>query len=71
LNTVNYKKLLNSKWTAVSPIKKEKHFLVIQVDVDEDQVITRCVQQALISKRDIEINWRDLKNPQIWIQGWK
>ncbi len=28
MNKINPQKLLNSKWTAVKPVKKEKHFLV-------------------------------------------
>jgi tryptophan-rich hypothetical protein len=68
---VNPKKLLNSKWTATTPMHKEKHFLVITLEVDEDQTISKCVLQALMSKRDINIKWQDLKDPQKWVQGWK
>lgn len=28
MNQINPSKLLNSKWTAVKPINREKHFLV-------------------------------------------
>jgi len=28
---LNAKKLLNSKWTAVSPMNKEKHFIISQI----------------------------------------
>jgi tryptophan-rich hypothetical protein len=71
VNKVSPKKLLNSKWTAMSPINKEKHFMVIEIDVDEDQVVCACTLQAIMSKRDIDILWRDLKDPQKWGQGWK
>jgi hypothetical protein len=27
MNNINPKKLLNSKWTAVTPVNKEKHFM--------------------------------------------
>ncbi|NLZ79547.1 MAG: TIGR02450 family Trp-rich protein, partial [Gammaproteobacteria bacterium] len=28
MHRINPKKLLHSKWTAVSPVNKEKHFMV-------------------------------------------
>lgn len=71
MNKVNPKKLLNSKWTAVKPLEKEKHFLIIDVDYDEDQLVIECVMQALMSKRNFAIEWRDLKNTEQWLQGWK
>ena len=30
MNRINPTKLLRSKWTAVSPVKKEKHFMVTE-----------------------------------------
>lgn len=40
-NVVNKKKLLNSKWTAVNPKNKEKHFQVTKVslNINDCQVI--------------------------------
>ena len=32
MNALNPKKLLNSKWTSVNPVNKEKHFLVTEVE---------------------------------------
>jgi len=40
VNRINPKKLLNSKWTAVNPTKKEKHFLITEVEFDEEGVVT-------------------------------
>ena len=71
MNKLSPKKLLNSKWTARSPINKEKHFLIVDLEVDDDQIVTGCTLQAIMSKRDIEIAWRDLRDPQKWVQGWK
>jgi tryptophan-rich hypothetical protein len=71
LNRINPKKLLNSKWTAINPVSKEKHFLVLEVEFDDNQTLVRCVIQAVMSKRDIEIDWRDLKDQEQWKQGWK
>ena len=46
MNTLNPKKLLNSKWTAVKPSNKGKHFLVTEVEFEEDGVITHCLIEA-------------------------
>ncbi|MGO1500784.1 MAG: TIGR02450 family Trp-rich protein [Marinobacter sp.] len=41
MNNFNPKKLLNSKWTAVNPVNKEKHFLVTELEInEEDNVVT-------------------------------
>jgi tryptophan-rich hypothetical protein len=71
MNKINPKKLLGSKWTAVKPSYKEKHFLVSDVEFDENEVVVSCSIEAVMSKRILPINWRDLKNDSIWIQGWK
>ena len=39
MNRINPKKLFRSKWTAVSPMKKEKHFMVTEVEFDEGEVV--------------------------------
>ncbi|MAD58462.1 MAG: TIGR02450 family Trp-rich protein [Porticoccus sp.] len=69
-NKVNFKKLLNSKWTSVSPTNKEKHFLVIQVDYNEKGEISSCFIEAILSKHIISLDWRELKDPKIWLNGW-
>lgn len=70
MNKLSPKKLMQSKWTATTPINKEKHFLIVSVDINEDQSIEQCILQAIMSKRDIPIAWRELKDPQKWTQGW-
>ena len=71
MNKINPRKLLNSKWTAVTPTGKEKHFMVTEVGFDEEGIVALCSIEALISKRSIPINWHDLKNENNWVQGWK
>ena len=39
-NPVNQKKLPMSKWTAVSPVDREKHFLVVDWIRDDEGVPT-------------------------------
>ncbi|EHC06529.1 MULTISPECIES: TIGR02450 family Trp-rich protein [Shewanella] len=71
MNKINPKKLLNSKWTAVKPTNKEKHFLVTEIEFDEEGVVISCSIEAVMSKRVIPINWHDLKDEGLWLQGWK
>jgi len=71
MNPVNPKKLLNSKWTAASPVRKEKHFLVTEVDYDEDGSVIHCMMEAVMTRRSFSISWQDLKNKDQWLFGWQ
>ena len=71
MNQINPRKLLNSKWTAVNPAKKEKHFVVTEIEFDEDGKVRHCLIEAVISNRSEPIDWRELKNQHNWLQGWK
>ncbi|WP_366652718.1 MULTISPECIES: TIGR02450 family Trp-rich protein [unclassified Methylophaga] len=71
VNRINPAKLHHSKWTAVNPIKREKHFLVSDIEFDEDGSVTSCKLEAIISKQLYSIDWTELKNQEKWIQGWK
>jgi tryptophan-rich hypothetical protein len=72
-NKIHPKKLLLSKWTAVHPIDKQKHFLVSKVITPEDsEVMIEFVEiEAVYSKKVRQIAWRDLLNGEEWLQGWK
>ena len=71
MSPINHKKLLHSKWTAVQPVNKEKHFMVTEVEFDEEGVVVDCVIEAVMSKRTESIDWTVLKNTDSWRQGWK
>ena len=71
MSSISPKKLLNSKWTAVRPVNKEKHFLVTEVDFDENGVVIHCLMEALMTRRSMQISWRDLKNKEAWLAGWR
>jgi tryptophan-rich hypothetical protein len=70
---INPTKLLLSKWTAVRPVNKEKHFLVIKlIDPEiEGDPLELIELEAIFSQRVIVMNWRELKNVDNWLQGWK
>lgn len=71
MNRITPKKLLNSKWTAVTPVNKEKHFIITEMEFDEEGAVLSCVIEAVMSKRQVVINWQDLKDRQRWLQGWQ
>ncbi len=71
MNKINPRKLLNSKWTAVTPANKEKHFLISEIEFDEEGLVVSCCIEAVMSKRSRQIDWRDLKDESNWAHGWK
>ncbi|KZX78585.1 hypothetical protein A3715_19425 [Oleiphilus sp. HI0009] len=71
MNKIDPKKLLNSKWTAVKPLNKEKHFMVAEVEFDEEGEVIHCLLEAIISRRTTAIDWRQLRDKTLWKQGWK
>lgn len=70
MNKINPKKLLRSKWTAVHPTNKEKHFLITELKLDDDGEVIHCLIEAVFTKREEAINWQDLKDSERWVQGW-
>ena len=72
MNPLNPKKLLLTKWTAVTPVAKQKHFLVsrvIQPALDEDQIELVEIESVFSNATQI-IPWRELQNDSVWRQGW-
>lgn len=55
MNQINPKKLLNSKWTAVKPKNKEKHFIISEIEFDEDDSVLSCSIEAVMTKRLLPI----------------
>ncbi|MFA9217877.1 MAG: TIGR02450 family Trp-rich protein [Sphingomonadaceae bacterium] len=69
---VSPKKLRLSKWTAVQPQHREKHFLVVEVVEPETEggAITDIVLEAVHSRRRQTLPWRALDDAAQWRQGW-
>ena len=59
MNTFNPKKLLLSKWTAVNPKNKERHFIVTELIKDEEENITACILEAVMNKNNYEMDFVD------------
>lgn len=73
MRRLNPKKLLLSKWTAVTPMNKEKHFIVssaIQPN-NEELPVEQFVLEAVHSGKSRVIHWHELLNEEQWLQGWK
>ena len=66
------KKLLLTKWTAVKPLAKNKHFLVSKVILPEppDAKIEWIEVEAVFSKKVTRIQWRELQDETRWRRGW-
>ncbi len=72
MNPLNPKKLLLTKWTAVKPVAKQKHFSVNRVIQPEQPTdpIELVEIEAVFSKATQIIKWRDLQDSGEWLQGW-
>jgi tryptophan-rich hypothetical protein len=66
------KKLLHTKWTAVAPKNKEKHFLVTQViePVPPGSPVVSVEIEAVHTKHARIIGWRELTDTAQWRRGW-
>ena len=72
MNPLNPKKLLLTKWTAIKPINKQKHFWVsrvIQPEFETDSVEFVEIE-SVFSKATQIIKLRALQNDEVWRQGW-
>ena len=75
MNPLHPKKLLLSKWTAVSPVARQKHFLVSRVLLPEvpelpDAPVEWVEIEAVHSGQVRRIKWRELRDSAVWRQGW-
>ncbi len=72
MNPLSSKKLLLTKWTAVMPRNREKHFVV--VGVIEPELPSMRVEQveleAVHYKQVYLLHWRELTDASLWRQGW-
>jgi len=72
MNPINPKKLVLSKWTAVTPMAKQKHFLISRViqPTTETDPVEWVEIESVFSKATQIIQWRELQNDEVWRQGW-
>lgn len=72
MTALHPKKLLLSKWTAVKPVARQKHFLVTKVILPEppDSPVLWIDIESVYSKKVRRIQWRELLDENVWRQGW-
>lgn len=70
VNQLSPKKLLHTKWTAAKPVNREKHFLVTEVHEDDEGNPQTVTVQAVYSKKERVLDWRELKDDGQWRRGW-
>ena len=78
MNQVQPKKLLLTKWTAVQPIAKNKHFLVSKIIKPESPDLLNLPEatiewielEAVLSKTVTRMRWQELRDTAMWKQGW-
>ncbi len=71
-NRISPKKLMLSKWTAVNPQHRERHFVVTRV-IEPEPPAVRIEQvelEAVHSRRVQTVDWRELTDTAVWRQGW-
>jgi tryptophan-rich hypothetical protein len=70
MNRFNPSKLQLSKWTAMLPRNREKHFIVTKLVQDDVGNVTHCVIEAVHSHREQLLEWQELRESAKWRQGW-
>ncbi|GGD11513.1 TIGR02450 family Trp-rich protein [Halopseudomonas salina] len=70
MNRINPEKLTLSKWTATRPQNREKHFVVIGCQRDEEDNITTVEIEAVLTRRSDILPWQDLQDSDKWRMGW-
>jgi len=72
MTVLHPKKLLLSKWTAVKPLARQKHFLLSKVvEPEPPEAPVEWVDiEAVYSRKVRRIRWRELLDETLWRQGW-
>ena len=71
VNRINPEKLQLSKWTALDPQRRQKHFIVIRLLRDENRQVIACELEAVIDRQSYRIDWQELRDDSRWAMGWK
>jgi len=70
---ISPRKLLLSKWTAVEPRDREKHFIVTRLGdpVGPGATPVQVELEAVHSRRSRWLDWRELTDTARWLPGWR
>ena len=44
--------------------------MISECEFDEEGVLILCSIEAVMTKRSSLIDWNELKNNELWLQGW-
>lgn len=64
---ISQNKLLHSKWTALFPVGKEKHFVIVKI---LDPKNHRCQIEAIMTGKRYILDWHALQDKSNWKAGW-
>lgn len=45
--------------------------MVTEVEFDEEGNVIHCLIQAVMTKNEIPMDWNELRDTSLWLQGWK
>jgi tryptophan-rich hypothetical protein len=62
---------MKSKWTAIDPVNRQRHFIVTAVQRDDEGFVVSCELEAVITRKAAQIDWCELKDASHWQMGWK
>lgn len=69
------KHLVDSKWTDLDPVEREKHFIVTRIASKSKShngtTVSAIELRAVISKRSKIVPENELNDPARWSPGWK
>ena len=69
-NRFSKDKLLGSKWTALHPMQKEKHFIVLDWDPKAPEQREKVLVEAVLTRRERLVPVSELRNCKDWRMGW-
>lgn len=72
-NTIPRDHLLGSKWSAVTPADRDKHFTVVRLEraAGKRSTIIGAELEALLSRRVRRATVDELRDPARWLPGWR
>ena len=63
-------RLTNSKWTAVHPGRREKHFIVVDLTHQRSEN-PLAVLEAVLTKDRVSVPVAHLQDRDKWLPGWR
>jgi tryptophan-rich hypothetical protein len=68
---IDQRALLQSKWTAVEPQNREKHFVAVELIRGENGEVEAVLLEAILTQRRQQISIDQLRDAHRWSTGWQ